>query len=362
MLVWNWAKGLLIRYLKFSPVALMSAFSLCSEAKKELPLPCWLQSPMMVSSQGQIGASRSIALGKLNGEQLSQFRALASLCISQGQLCDDDQLHEALESKLLFGQPVFFASHQIKGDIFGYAGFSKPNTGACEPISCNLNKCEPAWLCQPHEKGKVRLLGVSYRMPDENQQLLSAIDNALDQSEYLYGVDIAAQKKLTNAMFSTGETMMLSEKDQVNFGEENTTPYRLLQQCKVRGTLFTHVEIDHPSQPSDNKIVSPDQWMKTPKLNGIDGAVGVVERMVASGLLSDQIELAVRRGAVQLAFERGSHVKEDRVQLNKGSDGIMFVSYVSEQTEVEIKIKVMQIHFKQNKSDALKVYAWVAAI
>jgi len=90
--------------------------------------------------------------------------------------------------------------------------------------------------------------------------------------------------------------------------------------------------------------------------------VGSVERLVASGLVSDQIKLAIERAAVQLAFEKHTNVSEDLLQVTFGKGGIIHVSQIAENTQVELKARVMQNHFEQPPGTTLKVYARVATM
>jgi len=90
--------------------------------------------------------------------------------------------------------------------------------------------------------------------------------------------------------------------------------------------------------------------------------VGAVQRPVASGLISDQIKLAIKRAAIQLAFEKESTVSEELIVIQYDSGNALLVSNIKEDTNVKLKAKVLSIHFKEGKGDRLEVFAWLARI
>ena len=342
-------------------VAGLSLFSSLIVDATEAAIPCWLQSPMQPPAMGQIGISRSIALGKLNASDISKMRALEALCHSEGVVCKEDELTLALERNQLFNRALYFDSFQNEGNLYTYAGFSATNHELCKPVKCSISDCDPAWLCAPSTASNIGMLGISYRATSAKDQYNAAVENALLQAEYLYGVEISATKSLRLNSSSLGDVRILDETGSVNSGQREIIPYRLVHQCKNQSTLFTLIELDSAPE-SDVVNAKNTSWLKNPKQHNIDGAVGAVERMMASGLVSDQMKLAIERAAIQLAYEKNSQIKEQLVKVEFGSGGMIYVSQINEATRVNLKARVMQIHFEQSDANGLKVYAWVAAV
>lgn len=329
---------------------------------KELNYPCWVENPMDNGSLGQLGVAQKMTMG-LAAVDLSRLRALDALCVSHGKVCESAALQAALDTGKLFNQEVFFATFDSKvGAIYAYAGFNKPNHALCPRAKCNINQCDPVWLCNPTNGEHIGLLGVSYRATDINRQHTAAIDNALTQAEFLYGADVVASKSLIKSLSAAGSTRYLAESHRIDVGEANFTPFRILHQCRQQSTLFSQVEVDFPAPKESIYTVEDIRWIKNPKSQNLDGAVGSVEYSVASGLASDQIELAIRRAIVQLAFEQGAKITERQLSLSRGSGGFIYVSEISESTKVTLRVRVKRIYFQQPSGQTLKVHVWVVNI
>ena len=323
--------------------------------------PCWLENPMTKGKGGQIGIARSISATRQSPEEISRLRALTRLCASVGAQCDEDQLQSALSDKALMGRTLYFSSFKKKGYIYSYAGFDEPVSGLCAENMCSINQCSPAWLCTPSSGSQLGLVGVSYRSTSPERQYELASQNAFLQAEYLYGVNVKAEKTLQQALLNTGQYRNLSENSSLNSGERESIPYFIQNQCHSGGTLFVHMVLNAPESvlaQAGIGVENPD-WLQSPKINGVDGAVGSVERMTASGLLSDQIKLAIRRAMVQLAFEKFSKVSEKSLSIQRISGGQLRISHINEQTDVNLKAHVLKIHFEQQANGVIKVYAWV---
>jgi hypothetical protein len=102
--------------------------------------------------------------------------------------------------------------------------------------------------------------------------------------------------------------------------------------------------------------------MTNPKYKGFDGAVGSAEKMVASGLFSDQIKLAIKRAIVQLALEKESNISEDLLNIDYESGGSIYVSSINNHARVDMKVKVLSLHITANESGVTQVYAWVGRL
>lgn len=206
------------------------------------------------------------------------------------------------------------------------------------------------------------MLGVSYLATSVFNQYKSAVNNGLLHAEYLYGVNITASKKLHSVNSGISSYRFLSEAQFIDSSGNHAVPYYLANQCRSQNSIYTRIVLEHPNPIAVSSDLSGNKWINNPKLNGIDGAVGAVENMVASGLLSDQIYLAIKRAAIQLAFEKHSNVSEQSIQIMRTNGGIIQISNITENTKVKLKARVLKIHFDKKPGEHVRVYVWLAAI
>jgi|GEM_PF-2712069 len=325
--------------------------------------PCWLQKPVTADQHGQVGVARNLSAGADKPETLSRQRAVERLCQSLGKNCTQDQINSAVEAGQIDNQTLYFEDFAQAGSLFSYAALQPIPTNLCPLERCDLTACDPQWLCSPSTAKGVGVLGISYRSMSLSRQQDLATENALYQAQFLYGVDIRAAKQLRRSQSSAGRQSVLVQQNEFGGKIHPMPPYRVLAQCNSRGSLFQQVEIDH-LKPStlNNSAPPPPTWLKSPKQPGFDGAVGAVERRVASGLLSDQLELAIERAAVELAFEQSSQVKASQIVVSSGAGGIISVSVTSEKTKVSLKARVADVHFEKSSRDELAAYVWLVKI
>lgn len=325
-------------------------------------LPCWFEMPVSDDSIGQIGLARNISSGSFSPSKLSASRAVASLCGYWGKVCDSEQISHALETETLFGQPIYFAYFESSGYLYTYVALSPSSEKQCPLSSCDIERCDPQWLCSATTVNENSVLGVSYRAATKVDQFSLAVSNALQQAEYMYGVKVEASKSLRYGQAS-GQTFLLKfEHSDVEFGGKETLPYVVGRQCQSGSTLFRRVQllglsVDRPLLPPGDL-----SWLENPKYLGLDGAVGIVENPLATGLLSDQIDLAVKRAAVELAFEKSSKTRDKSVTVVSHDGGIIQISRTDMSAVSSLQAKVMQFHFAKGSGSFLKVYVWLVLI
>jgi hypothetical protein len=325
--------------------------------------PCWLENPATSKSIGQTGVARNINPGgKTSPLDISMMRAVSGLCNYLGMECNDDTLREAVEKRAVFGKRLYFTSYTDSGYVYAYAGFHEPNRDMCAPSPCDIAKCEPRWLCTPGGGDKSGMLGISYRAMSLQEQYRLAVENALFQAEYLYGVNVTASKSHEQSMFSRENFTIHIQQGEVDLGERENVPFHVSSQCKNGGTLYRHVLLE--GQISGKPPVAPAdlKWLKNPKYKGLDGAVGSVENPVASGLVSDQIKLAIKRAAIQLAFEKNSLVSENAISITYGNGGLIQINEIREESRANLKARVVSIHFEPGSAGFLKVFVWIALL
>lgn len=326
--------------------------------------PCWLENPVSAKWTGQTGSASALWIGGEKPLVTSKKRALSAL----GQYVSVDtaeiEIKEDSQTAMLAGQTVYFSEpYTQNGQIITFASYQKlpANTPQCAVSHCAISQCDPAWLCESSKKGELTQLGISYLTANPGKQQDNAVRNAQNIAKFLYGANITASKQLKTVHTSTGTMMFLHSDNQLEKNLENDLPYLVTHSCRSGETLFTRVKFKSEGyQPVAEN--NPQLWLRNPKYQGIDGAVGSAEKMVASGLFSKQIDLAVRRAIVQLALEKESNLSEDLINIEYGHGGTLLVSTIDEKTRVNLKAILVALHITGEKDDQPKVYAWVARV
>jgi len=320
--------------------------------------PCWMESPVTNKNIGQVGIARNLWIGGPKPEELSLSRAINALCHLRGRDCDAELLASAIESKSLFGANLHFNHFTKNGYLYSYAGYSPANEAMCEPLTCSIAQCEPAWLCNPSITGDSAVLGISYRAMNPAQQARLSIKNGLYQAEYLYGVKIKARNTLVQGQISNHQFSLQKQEGNVDAGDRETWSYYVKQQCQAEDTLYSQILLVGVEKLVQDTVMDL-AWLKNPKANGLDGAVGSAEKPAANGLISKQIEIAIKRAAITLAFEKYAAVNTKDIIVTHNKNGTISIRNVSEETDVELKAGVKQIHFEDTPGPFLKVYVWL---
>lgn len=334
---------------------------------------CWIEQPVSEDQFGQIGIAIDNYIGGETPTTLSRKRALASLAdyLALGHELDKtlETINDETESTQLNDQTIYFIDDRsIDGYLHSYAALSKSRPPEqCSTQTCDISSCQPSWLCTPSTDDQIAMLGLSYQATSEVEQHYKSIENALMQAEYLYGVDIEAHKDLHQSADNYFRYNVLRENSQIDTGAKESLSYAVTDRCYANGTLFSRVALygavlQSDSNQSNMKAVTNNDWLNNPKHLGYDGAIGSVEKPVASGLISDQIKLAIRRAAVQLAFEERSDVSDESIIIQYENNNSLLISHISEETKVTLHARVLGIHFKQGFGNSLEVYTWLARI
>ncbi|GAA3947505.1 hypothetical protein [Allohahella marinimesophila] len=317
---------------------------------------------MQGSKVGQIGIARNIHAGGTTPKALSEMRAISGLCNTLALACDDMLLKKALEEKQLAGRRLFFDTHISHGQVYAYAAFSPIDDNSCSAPACRIETCDPAWLCHGAVDNKPALLGISYRSMSAYRQTLNAMENALLQAEYMFGVDVDASTELHQGRIGQQNYLIYHQQGDVDTGAREVVPFHVAHQCEASDTLYQQIVLDLPLA-SEISLASDDLgWVRNPKHLGMDGAVGIIDKRAASGLVSDQIKLAIKQAAIQLAFEKSTDVSEDNLIVTSDNAGLIQITQISQQTTSTLKARVMRIRFDRPEGAALRVMAWLVII
>lgn len=329
---------------------------------------CWLEQPITEERVGQFGLARDLYIGGDTPITKSRKRAVASLAdylaVSQDIESVLENVNDKVDSVSLNGKTLYFSGEfSLDGYAYSYATLEKTEPSKqCSTQSCNISACQPSWLCTPSKGDQVAMLGVSYQATSPLEQHYKSIENALMQAEYMYGVDIVAQKNLRQTNSDYFRYNVFQQDGDVSTGTQEALSYAVTDRCSSQGNLYSRVALYGDIRQSKAKPVTNNAWLKDPKHLGYDGAIGSVQKPVASGLISDQIKLAIKRAAIQLAFEKQSDVSEDSVIIQRGDNSTLLISHINENTNVKLHAKVLSIHFKESEGGQLEVFTWLARI
>lgn len=326
--------------------------------------PCWVDNPVTEHYAGQVGIARDIYTGNERPIVISRSRALRRLSDQLSIPVESDIDEHTLSVKLGSHTAYFTNDYTKDGYVYSFAQLdnSSPISKQCTVAHCLLESCSPSWLCQPGTEDEAAVLGVSYLASTPNMQQQKAIENAALIAQYMYGVNVKAQQNLFTSADRSNQFSILETNQNLTALETNQASYGVTNSCTVNSSLFIRLKLNTPTGSLAPVPAGDLSWISNPKYNGYDGAVGSVEKRVASGLISDQIKLAVKRAAVQLALEKNAHVKEELLDIQLDKNGTLFVSSIDQNTDVNIKIRVAAIHYLPNSDNLFKVLVWVVRI
>lgn len=327
---------------------------------------CWLEQPVNDDRFGQIGMARNIDVGATHPVIKSRQKALTGLADYLGA---HEQLSQALtqierstKTLTLKGRSIYFAEEEVlDGHVYSYAQLDNaPVAQRCQINTCRIAHCKPSWLCKPAKPKQAATLGVSYRASSPSKQHRETIENGLFQAGLLYGVQVTANNQYRATVGDSFSYSVYVQDSSLDLKNTQPMSYAVTDLCHEGGMLYSRVQLfgDLPGHNTTN--TDSENWLLDPKYQGVDGAVGAAQKPVASGLMSDQIKLAIKRAAVQLALEQRSDISEQITTISYEGGASIMLRSTNESTQLELQARVLALAFKQQSTDQLEVYAWVA--
>lgn len=335
------------------------------------PPACWVYRPVRpeLGLIGSVGIARTLAIGGENRvRQLAKVRALLGLAGYLGVTMTEKRLNELVAAD---GESVVLASHQVQfvdhyddwyGYRYEYAMLDAPQVTAkavrtgCDQ-RCAPAQCEPAWLCAPMTEDAAGFVGVSFRATSLPAQYRAAVENALAQLRYFYGVEVKTQGWFYTAGDSLGSYRLRLTDVAVADGasdSEQSKRFLVTESCFVGPQLYLHVASpDLPPLPQ----VAAHNWLHQPNQRGYIGATGSAGN-TSAGLLSSQIELAVKRALGELAGGTKTHI-EDTLSYRQGKEGKSVVWELRTEGQDTVFGRVMGIYFEPRSDSEVRVHAWV---
>lgn len=327
---------------------------------------CWLEQPVNNDRFGQIGIARNIDVGATHPIVKSRQKALTGLADYLGahqQLSQTlSQIERSTKTLMLNGRSIYFAEEEIlDGYVYSYAQLDEmPTSQRCPVNTCRIAHCQPSWLCHPAKQQQAATLGVSYRASSPSKQHREAIENGLFQAGLLYGVKVTANNQYRATVGDSFSYSVYIQDSTLDLNNNQPMSYAVTDLCHEGGMLYSRVQLFGELPSEGHASTDSEEWLLDPKFQGVDGAVGAAQKPVASGLMSDQIKLAIKRAAVQLALEQRSDISEQMTAVSYEGGASIIVRTTNESTQLELQARVLALAFKQQNTDQLEVYAWVA--
>ncbi|WP_339669559.1 hypothetical protein [Dasania marina] len=350
----------MFRHLTF----ILCLFATASINANELQLPCWFNGAS--ANAGAMGMARSLAVTDREPILRSRYRALQGLAAYIDTDAAFNQTYPSwrdipidAQSLNVSGQAVYFADgFEWQGYRYSYAQVGEPvSADQCPVQQCDLNACDPDWLCQPGIGGQAAFLGVSYRADTLPAQYRAALNNAIDQLAPVYGLTIRAKDRIYTGQISSGAIRLMFSDEQLTAQtqlDSSRLRYRTIASCRLGEQLFQRIEFPDLATLS---TVPAQQWLRQPTAAGQLGAIGSVHGRVASGLISDKLKLAIRRGLIELAKAKYSHVEETLWNIEQQGSSYQ-LSLLTQRSEVQLSARVNGVHFSASNDD-VAVDVWV---
>lgn len=329
--------------------------------------PCWLYHPIRDGRIGAVGLTSSITAGFDKPVYKARAGAITALADYLGLRLDERRLYSDIkEGKRMFsfsGNPFHIVDqYQAKGVTYAYAvmGASAPALseirGGCRN-ECNPSACQPGWLCEPMDAETAGFLGVSNRATSLPSQYRAAIRNGIAMANSLYGVHVESREQSylskSNSLGTMYQRISHSKLQYLRDKASNTLRYILSDACFKNEKLFARI-ISPDLKPLTT--APPSVWMNNPNVGNRKGAIGSSFR-VASGLISDKVELAIKRGIVELARSKKISISQ-KGAIKKTEYGSYFWKSLTSETDVTLQAVVMGVFLQSNGSDQ-RVFVWV---
>lgn len=337
------------------------SLSVAATTAAKTQAPCWFNEPAQGKQVGALGVARDLNVGSGHPVQFSRHRALSSVASYVGEVTPPQRRDIDIEQDAyqLSGQTVNFAEEfHHQGYVYSYAGLNyTASDKQCNIAQCNFDQCSPAWLCEPGIDKQASLLGTSYRSSSLPAQYTAAIKNAIQQLEPIYGLSVTAHDRFYTSHSSMGSLRILLSDEKLDLqktADELSLRYLVSHSCQQGEQLF--LRVNFPDLPALSSVPAK-KWLSEPSTEEYKGAIGSVNGRVASGLLSDKVKLAIKRGLIALAKAKNSSISEELLSIER-KDSLYQISAITQDTAVSLHARVNGIHFT-NGPTGIEVYAWL---
>ena len=323
-----------------------------------LQAPCWINHLDFNTNNNMIGIAKTFSASHLPPIHFAKLNAVNNWLLANGKQPASTSINlEKKDSYDVAGKTLYFIDqYQTKQAIYSLVSDadSKPTDSldealSCEIAHCDINNCQPEWLCNTNT-----LFSVSELTTHPNEQLVMVIKNAQELASSL------AQSK------ATGQVELLEIKNryeqgvhiQQTFNIENTvdhlTPVSIKHMCFHKKRLITEVEFNH------SLILKDHDWLSDPNYGQTLGVISQAHGMAATGRLSDLIKIAVHRGLFELAKAKNIHITDEiEYKVSNTSGHYSLVKISQQHTESVISAVIADMKMEFNTKLQPQIYIWL---
>ncbi len=345
------------------------SFNVASQDSCVINAPGWFFEPADINHPGALGFADPSIQGKDYSFFLAKCRALESLfnlenkkllfsCPLPSQSISSKEL-EKLQQKLKefsSKEGINFETEEIKLPVYSekifaaYAYREKKKKfhyfkEACE---CQLDKCEPKFLCNLTSEGYAGSLGIAFKSFSFKKQYEIAVKRAIESFLYAYRAEVE-NKELIKVIKRGYTSFRLHLKKAIvtPLGKKRELNFVLRALCMDKeGNLFVYVVC--PDIKVKKLSVEKPCWIDNPWCLGDYVYVGIARENIEG--LKGQIELALKRALIEMAKARGIKINSMIFkEIKRDPFGTFKIIYENTQTSTheEISAKIVGI-YKRN--------------
>ena len=320
-------------------------------------VPCWLSNPVNSKGMGTIGISSRFGHG--GTYELSRKRAINGLLgyLGFSEIEDESELKgksswEAGNETIHLAPTWKHASYYYS---YAYIGQDEDRSWAreeCEPAECDMDACEPEWLCVPQTgDGKVRLRTISHISTGPAEQYRHLFDNAGELLRAVHGVGVEARRELFQkeriTQGSSEANEWFWESSQISFEKDSSEPKLLLEKTCMKGSsMYGLVRAEGVEGVNVDALesVSPDWHQDGYEMSGSE-TIGSFQGYLSINTISNMVDMAVQDGLVNLALEKRAQVSVDEVIISNTA-GVYSARVVTEGADIDVHAIVKDVIFK----------------
>ena len=318
--------------------------------------PCWMSDLSPGNNKHIYGAARTVSASKRSPMHFAKVNAVNNWLISEGLQTQEFSADLSEQDKIEIGnRTLFFVDeYQYRGSVYVLVSTSQNGTyrHSCSIPKCDINKCSPSFLCSENEE-KVTLYGISAPTAHPNDVLKHMIENAQQLAASLNHAKVTGEVYSLDINSRYVQASTVQQKFNIKQLDNTLSAVKVKNMCHYNGTLVSQIEFDRASFGQNHP------WMQSPNFQSLDGAVGYAKGNVATGRLSDLVNVAARRGLFELAKAKSIKVESD-VELEINSGGFYSLVRKSQQsTESVVSAFMADIKMELNGKLQPEVYVWL---
>ncbi|MBU2881128.1 hypothetical protein KO525_11745 [Psychrosphaera sp. B3R10] len=320
-------------------------------------IPCWLTDLSSTPGHSVYGVARSFSASAKAPEHFAKLNAINNWQLANGLskittkqvLTDLDEYYTGKD--MLYFNDVF----TDKGNIYALVSDQKLTVKParnCNVDECNLESCEPNWLCSG-QSNDITLLGISAPAVHPNDPLKHMIDNAQQLARTVNLAHVKGETFLLNIDSTYVKTSNLQQTFKIDELDHQVNPVKVGKMCHYKSTLISEISFTY------GKVYRGHDWLNTPNIGGVTGAIGHAKGITSTGRMSDLLNLAARRGLFALAKAKNINVEND-VEMSISNSGFYsLIRKTHQTTESLISAYVADMKMELNEKVQPEIYIWL---